>query len=254
MQDTITIDLLTDEQRSTLDSIVSIGNKLQRLAAVASLRGVRTCELRLSDALPVAAPAWETISSAHGEPVLASLVALGLIERWERPDYPAVTLTPSGAVLLGVVTEEHWEFQTVHVDQRPTRMGYEVPQWQSGEMTREGGVRHRQQKRRLGESNRLTERPIHQPKNIMEQELRNPEQIEDKRSGRKYVSNFYEGGETDDKNKAATLFRSVVDGKGWEAAIDPRLGKKPNARMMAAAKRSASKAFQPTLGDKTERS
>ena len=58
---------------------------------------------------PEAWSVWGEIEAAHpGQ--LGRLEGLGLVERWERPDYVAATLTPYGAALAEVWVSErlHW--------------------------------------------------------------------------------------------------------------------------------------------------
>lgn len=95
--------------------------------ALAALESIRRAE-----------QAWverDTIERDHPG-ALASLIAAGLVDAWDRPDYAAVTLTPLAAALLGVTITERWHHEMVDVglEQTPPshhamRVASEVPVW-----------------------------------------------------------------------------------------------------------------------------
>jgi hypothetical protein len=84
---------------------------------------------------------WADLEALHGAEALAEALVLEVIEKWERPDYLAVTLTPIGAWLLGTSIDEVWrkgvEERTERDEDRPLsppklireKVMLEVPRW-----------------------------------------------------------------------------------------------------------------------------
>ncbi len=156
---------------------------------------------RAACAAIIGAPeAWSRLEDLadHAE-ALVELLALGLVVLWERPDYPAVTLTPWGAFVLGVEIDEEWRDGVEEREEQPLdrplvrvhlteRVKVETPVW-----VRAGQADH----------------PVRLPRHArIGSTLVRPELVPDERPGPEYL--------TDDAGQPVTVL-------GVPVRIDRRL-------------------------------
>lgn len=165
----------------------------------------------------------------HDPGALDDLIDLGLASLWERPGGTAIVLTSDAATMLGLVTEEHWEYRSEAVEptgldrilpgKRPrVRVASGVPRWTLGEMTAPGpkepaSLAPRRRRVRVAEGTRLRERPVMPP--IFAQEAPPAFLVERTKPPPKghtvYVADWADGETTTDPAKAKKLCGVAVE-------------------------------------------